>query len=247
MALDESDLVETVGLLRQVTADLVGSANLAQALDRLAAVAAQLFPGRTWCGISVLRDGEPSLAAHSAELPTILERDQYRRGEGPCLTAMGERDIVISSDLNTEHRWPEWCRLAVDHGARAVLCHPLDVDARVSGALNLYQVTAVPITRQAHLTALLVAEQAALVLGAVLDRCRYQEQVERLRQGPSGDRAALDRAVGIVMAQRGCGVEDAYAVLQKAAGAVGADLATVAAKLVSTVATRGRGSVARRR
>jgi hypothetical protein len=106
MRAEELDVVEAVGLLRQVTAELIGSVDLDQALTRLAHLAAWSAPDLPWCAISLLRDGDTVLLAHTAEFPVIVEEDQYRRGEGPCLTAIGERDIVVSSDLTTERRGP---------------------------------------------------------------------------------------------------------------------------------------------
>jgi GAF domain-containing protein len=240
MGAERVDLMETVGLLRQVTAEIVTSADLDQALRRLADLAAELAPGPAWCGIAVLRDGDARLAARSGELPPVVEEEQYRRGEGPCLTAMCERDIVISPDLRAERRWPAWCRLAASHGARAVLCFPLNIDTQVCGALNLYPTTDAPVAAEDHLATLLVVEQAGILLGAVLDRGRDRARLERLRDGVDPDRSSIDRAVGILMAQRGCDQRQAHTVLEEAANAVGADVAAVAAKLVSTVAARAK-------
>jgi GAF domain-containing protein len=233
------DLMETVGLLRQVTAEIVTSADLDQALGRLADLAADLVPAG-WCGIAVLRDGKPRLAARSEDLPLVLEEEQYRRGEGPCLTAMCERDIVVSADLRNERRWPVWCRMAARHGARAVACYPLNIDAQVFGALNIYRTTDAPTRPDDQLKALLVAEQASLLLGAVLDRSRDRARLERLVDAADPNRSGIYQAVGILMAQRGCDQREALSVLEEAADAVGADLAAVAAKLVSTVATRAK-------
>lgn len=148
--------------------------------------------------------------------------------------------MVVGSDLTVEPRWPWWCELAVGHGARAVVCYPLDIGADVCGALNLYFSRSAPLSPSSHLTALLVAEQAGLLLGAVVGRCRDRERIERLSSGTDRSRADIDRAVGILMAQRGCDHREALVVLEEAADAVGSDLAAVAAKLVATVETRAR-------
>jgi Gpi18-like mannosyltransferase/GAF domain-containing protein len=192
----DTHLVETVGLLRQVTVEIVTSSDLDQALRRLADLAVELAPGPAWCGISVLRHGEPGLAAGSRSFPAVLEEEQYRRGEGPCLTAMSDREIVVSADLTTERRWPAWCRLAVRHGARAVACYPMDVDTGVIGALNMYPSTDAPLSRSAHLTAMLVAEQAGLLLGVVLDRNRDRARIERLSAAVAAKRVSTVVRVG---------------------------------------------------
>jgi hypothetical protein len=80
-------------------------------------------------------------------------------------------------------------RLAASHGARAVVCYPLDIDANVCGALNLYPATTAPLSAPAHLTTLLIAEQAGLLLGTVLARSRDQALIERLRTGADRDRS----------------------------------------------------------
>jgi hypothetical protein len=238
MGADDMGVVETVGLLRQVTAGIVTSTGLDEALCRLADLTVDLAPGPAWCGIALLRDGAPGLVAGSERLPTALEEEQYRRGDGPCMTAVSERDVVTCPDLTREQRWPWWCRLAVSHGVHAVVSYPLDIDVDMCGSLNLYLTDGATLTPTTHLTALLVAEQAGLLLGAVLDRSRDRERIERLSAGTDRGRSDVDRAVGILMAQRGCDQYQALEVLREAADAVGSDLPAVAAKLVSTVAAR---------
>jgi hypothetical protein len=110
----------------------------------------------------------------------------------------------------------------------------------VCGALNLYYTTAASLTVPALRTGLLAAEQAGLLFGAVVDRSRDRAHIERLRSGADRDRSAVDRAVGILMAQRGCDEQQAFTVLEEAADAAGSDVASVAAKLVSTVAARAK-------
>jgi hypothetical protein len=65
MRSDDLDVMETVGLLRQVATQIVTSTDLDQALGRLADLAGEVAPGLAWCGIAVLRDGDPRLAARS--------------------------------------------------------------------------------------------------------------------------------------------------------------------------------------
>jgi hypothetical protein len=85
----------------------------------------------------------------------------------------------------------------------------------------MYFATNTPVTPPAHMTTLLVAEQAGLLLGTLLDRGRDQARIERLRSGVDRDGSDVDRAVGILMAQRGCDQRDALAVLEATADAVG--------------------------
>jgi AmiR/NasT family two-component response regulator len=69
-----------------------------------------------------------------------------------------------------------------------------------------------------------VAGQAEVLLGELHRR-------EALTEG-----AAVDRAVGVIIAQRGCGVQEAYRILQDSAQRLGLDRLTVAERLVAAAA-----------
>jgi GAF domain-containing protein len=67
-----------------------------------------------------------------------LERFQEQRQEGPCVEAYLVGEVVAVPDLQSEHRWPEYRRMAGDVGMRSVAGVPMRLGERTVGALNMY-------------------------------------------------------------------------------------------------------------
>jgi AmiR/NasT family two-component response regulator len=92
-------------------------------------------------------------------------------------------------------------------------------------------------TPDVQLAAMLVAEHAGLLLAAVLDRGRLAGLAADLSEAlASGE--TVNRAIGIVMAQRGCRAEDAFDVLRQASMTLHAPLHEVADRLVTAIGSR---------
>ena len=229
-------MVEIAAVLRELTAQLIASDDLDDALVRLVDTTTDLIEGPSWCGVTLIRAGGPSTAAASEGLPDLGE-DQYRTGEGPSIQAIRTREVVLSADLSKDTRWPEWSARARDGGVHGVLVAPVDIDEQVIGALTLYAGMPDRLTPDVSFTALLVAEHAQLLLAAVLDRDRQAALTADLAEA-LGDGETVNRAIGIVMAQRGCSAETALEVLQETAIRVNLPLAQISKRLVDTIANR---------
>jgi GAF domain-containing protein len=233
-------VVEIAALLRELTARVVASDDLDAALAALVATTARVVSGSSWCGITLVRAGAPSTRAMSAPLPVDVDAIQYRAGDGPALTAVRSREMVAVDDLRAESRWPEWCGAAVAGGIFGVLSVPLDIDDHVIGALNLYTGEPGALSPDVQLAAMLVAEHAGLLLAAVLDRGRLTGLAEDLSDALSNGET-VNRAIGIMMAQRGCRAEDALDVLRQASTNLRVPLQVVADRLVNAVGDRAAG------
>jgi GAF domain-containing protein len=230
-------VVEIASLLRELTAGLIASEDLDEALESLVATTAQAVPGESWCGITLVRAGAPTTQAASSPLTARVDDIQYKIGDGPALTAIRTREMVVVSDLAAETRWPQWREAAVDDGISGVLSMPLDIDDHVIGALNLYLGESQAFSPDVQLAAMLVAEHAGLLLAAVLDRTRLTGLAADLSEAlASGE--TINQAIGIVMAQRGCRAEEALEVLRQASMTVGAPLQEVAERLVTAIGSR---------
>ena len=234
-----SDLhvVEIVSILRMLTAQLVVSDDLDDALGRLAETTADLIDGSASCGVTVIRPDGVTMAASSSGLPELLDKVQTQTGDGPCLTAIRNREIVVCQDLDFEQRWPDWTARAREYGVRGVLSAPVDIDDQVVGAVNIYAVQPDRFPPDVELTTMLLAEHAGLLIAGVLDRSRRADRNAELTAA-LGDGEAVNRAIGIVMAQRGCPAEQALAVLSQASNTLRLPLAAVAERLVDTIASR---------
>jgi GAF domain-containing protein len=234
---DQLHVVEIAALLRELTARLIASEDLDNALEALVTTTARAVPGRSWCGITLIRAGAPSTEAASSPLPAEVDEIQYRTGDGPALAAIRDREMVIVGELRTETRWPRWCGVASGNGVEGVLSMPLDIDDHVIGALNLYAGEPNAFSADVQLAAMLVAEHAGLLLATVLDRGRLAGLAADLADAlASGE--SVNRAIGIVMAQRGCRGEEALDVLLQASVTLRAPLHEVADRLVSAIGNR---------
>jgi AmiR/NasT family two-component response regulator len=92
------------------------------------------------------------------------------------------------------------------------------------GALSLYYDRPGGPRPDQLLTAMALVNQAEVLLGEL-----------RRREALSED-AVIDRAVGVIIAQRGCGAREAYDVLRDTAQRLGLDRRAVAHRLISAVA-----------
>lgn len=98
----------------------------------------------------------------------MLDEQQYKVQDGPCLQAIRTAQVVVSADLSTETRWDGYPAMAVAHGVRTVYSSPLLVNKAPIGALNLYAIAAGAFTADSQAAA---AQLTALAAATVTGRC----------------------------------------------------------------------------
>jgi hypothetical protein len=250
-------LVEIVAALKEITARITTASTLPTAVDEVRKVTVGLMPPSVRCGITVIAQGEPAVFAAAGLPAEVLDETGHAGGEGPCLEAVRTRDIVLSQRLADETRWPTWVAAARRHGIGAVLSYPFDIDPRNLGALNLYADRPEAFEGEWPIIAMLVADHASLLLRVRLRQLSHEDMVAEVVDLPAGEasqsegsephgapqsrvhRMTVERAIGIVMAQRGCPPDQALRHLHEAATQLGVGLPTVAERLVRTVSDRG--------
>ena len=216
--------IELAGLLHELSSRLLSADHLGQALDRLAAFVVSALPGTARCSVVLIGEGEPlTQAAHGTGGPTFDAR-QYANGAGPGLEAARTRSLISAPDLTAEARWPELAECAGADGLCSVVAIPLDVRRTAVGALSVYTARAGGLGPDQLLTAMALASQAEVLLGELSRR-------EALAEG-----SVVDRAVGVIIAQRGCGVHEAHTILQQTAQRLGLDRRVVAERLIAAAA-----------
>jgi len=216
--------VEIAGLLHELSARLLGADSFAQAVERLAAFGAGAVPGVVRCSVTLIGEGGPATITGQGPEGQQLDEISYAVGSGPGLDAARARTLVTSPDLTGDERWPALVEAAAADGVRSVVAVPIDVQKVSVGALSLYVAAPDGISPAVLLTAMALATQAEVLLGEIRRR-------DALVEG-----AAVDRAVGVIIAQRNCGVQEAYAFLQDTAQRLGLDRRTVADRLITAVA-----------
>ncbi|WP_406493578.1 ANTAR domain-containing protein [Streptomyces sp. NBC_01604] len=203
-----------------------------------AAVAALPVGG---AGLSAMYRSAPSHPLCSTDaISEQLEELQLTLGEGPCVDAFLHGSAVLTPDLLTrdlQNRWTVFADAALEAGARAVFALPLQLGAISPGVLDLYADVPTALDSEELADALAFADLATLVL---LDT-RIDET-----GGPTGGpmpdrsfedlgayRAEIDQASGMLTAQLGVGIEEAFVRLRAYAYMRGRRLADVAADVVA--------------
>jgi GAF domain-containing protein len=217
--------LELAGLLHELTAGLLSADNFGQALERLAVLAAGAVPGVVRCSIVLIGEGGPLTHVGHGPAGGAVDEIQYAAGTtGPGLEAARTRSLVTVPDLATDARWPDLAVAARAEDVHAVAAIPLDLPRAEVGALSLYFDAPGAPGSDHLLTAMALANQSELLL----DELRRRDALS------SG--AAVDRAIGVIIAQRGCGVQEAYAVLRDTAQRLGLDRRAVADRLIAVAA-----------
>jgi hypothetical protein len=204
-------------------------------LRELTGLAAELTDGAAACGITLRYDHHLLTVGSSDPRVEVLDETQYRSRTGPCLEAMATGRVVDSPDTRAEERWPEYTEVAREAGLRCSLGLPLTLDGDTFGAMNLYGFEqAEAFGRAERRRAEVLAGHAAGTLRLASRQVRDAELMEQMERALRS-RTTIDQAMGIIMAQQGCGADQAFALLRAQSQASGTRLRDVAALLVAQV------------
>lgn len=131
-----------------------------------------------------------------------LEAAQEETGEGPCVDSLMHDVVTTTADLVHDERWPLLRSQVADLGVHAVLGVPLHVGLTAVGSLNVYRCKVWEWTPddiaaiEAH--AVVIEELLSVALLA-----RRQHTIVDQLTTALGNRVTIDRAVGVVIADRG--------------------------------------------
>lgn len=131
-------------------------------------------------------------AAWTAEPAARLDGFQLSAGEGPTLEAASATGAPLrSGDLCGEARWPAFAARGQQLGVRSALFLPLYTRDGALGSLSLYAAAPNAFTPDAEAAALLLAEQASVVLAAHRTEAHLRRGLEY--------RDVIGQALGILM------------------------------------------------
>ena len=208
--------------------------DLDHTLAQITATAVELVPGVHYASITVRHpDDRLETVAPTDDLLRPLDVAQRELRQGPCYDAATDHPYVVSPDLATDERFPEYSAVAVDHGIRAQAGIRLFAtpDPGAQGALNLYS-RDVGTFDDMGTVARLFAHQAAVALD-------YAREVGNLQEGLR-TRQDIGRAVGVVMERYRLTEERAFAFLARTSQARNVKLRTIAAHLLDETEKRAR-------
>jgi hypothetical protein len=98
-------------------------------LQAITATAVKVVPHAEECSISyVIGRSRIEPRASTSDLPREVDALQERIGQGPCLDAVWEQEIVRVDDVAADDRWPEFARQASELGVGSMLGFQLFVE-----------------------------------------------------------------------------------------------------------------------
>ena len=184
------------------------------AAESIAHLTKTVLPAVAEVSVVVLRGAQMQTVAATGGVARVLDGWQHSTGQGPGLHAAALASTVYAADLRVETRWPRWVRHGVDVGARSVLSLGLGIDDAVTGALTVYTPEPDAFRDDVIGVARSLAGYAAAVLRIAY---RYEAQAAQVRhvQAAMMHRAVIEQAKGIIMGERRCTSDEAFAVLAK--------------------------------
>jgi transcriptional regulator with GAF, ATPase, and Fis domain len=182
----------------------------------------------------------PYTAAATDELTLRLDERQYGDGRGPCLEALSTGVPVLVTDMVAESRWAPYPSHAAELGARSSMSYPLINGEQVIGALNMYAFERLAPDVGLQARAAQLADRAAGALAVGLRIAEEHTENANLRVALTS-RSVIDQAIGILVAQQHCSLEEAFALLRQASQGRNIKLRDVAAQIVASAQRRSSG------
>ncbi|MBM2615848.1 GAF and ANTAR domain-containing protein [Actinoplanes sp. LDG1-06] len=202
-------------------------------LDRVAVLACQAVPGTEAVSITLVGESGAHIAAAVGDIARRL--DEHQRGPG--LEAAASLSTVSVPDTGADSRWGHWAAA----GVGSMLSVGLPVSAATTGALTLYGGPPHAFDGDSTVRAEAFAGYAAVAVanahmfyGATLLASQMQAAMH--------SRAVIEQAKGVIMAQRRCGPDEAFARLTKASQASNRKVRDVAAALIGDLARNPIGT-----
>jgi transcriptional regulator with GAF, ATPase, and Fis domain len=214
------------GLIHQVAelAQTLGrqeSADVDTVLAELTQSAVAAMPGAEHAGITIAsRNGKVRTAAATDRYPVLLDEIQQRHDQGPCLSAAWQHHIIRIDDMQTENRWPAYCREASETPIRSVISFQLFADHSNMGALNFYADQPYAFDEEAAEMGLILATHAALGWNMV----RRDEQF----RSALASRDIIGQAKGMIMERFKIDAVQAFELLKRLSQSSNTPLAVVA-------------------
>ncbi|RLP86397.1 GAF and ANTAR domain-containing protein [Micromonospora sp. CV4] len=183
-------------------------------LQRVADLARRALPIPVEVSVTLVRGETAHTAAYTDDLARDLDERQYAQGRGPCLEASLSGTVVTVPDLAAEDRWPDWADRGRKAGVGSSVSIGLPIQEAVVGALNVYARTPHAFDDESVSILNTFGAYAAVAL-ANAQLYDSTTTLARQMQEAMASRAVIEQAKGIIMAERRCTPEQAFAILSK--------------------------------
>jgi GAF domain-containing protein len=218
---------ETVEKLSRVTKLLKTQRTLPAQLEAVVAIVKRTVPSCDAAGIVLLVDGQPTSVAVTDRLTVEIDLVQYDTGEGPCLAAMNDGEVVRINILERDSRFTRFAPGALDRGLNSVLSTPLTANGQSVGALNMYSTKTNAFDGRTEEAVRPMVEYAGEAIGTSPLYAYSLDMVDGLVEDLES-RALIDQAIGVLMATEEHTSENALGRLRELAMRSGESMRTVA-------------------
>ena len=176
--------------------------------------------------------GTLQVVAYTDESARLLELFELQKAEGPCLDCFATGRPITNVDLtDAATRWPVFTEAAIGVGFSVSHALPMRLRQQVVGALNLFTLAPVRLSED-HLAVVQgLADIATIGLlheRAVRDQVILAEQLQTALHS----RIVIEQAKGVLSAQSGSSVSEAFRVMRSHARRTGEPLTAVAEAVV---------------
>lgn len=215
---------ELASRLGRLARELQHEENTDSVLAGIVHAALELVPHAAEASISLVTGRRTIVSrAASSDLPRRVDALQSETGQGPCLDASYEERVVSVPDLNSDTRWPAFCRPAFELGARSMLSFQLFVNSDHLGALNLFGRDIGVFDAESERIGELIAAHAAVAVAG-------SQQVSQLTEALD-TRDLIGQAKGILMERFKITAQEAFLLLSRASSELNIKLHDVAEQL----------------
>jgi len=212
---------------------IVSDHSLDSVMTAIAVVGKRLLPGATDVSVTLVRAGRAETVASTGTLAVQMDERQYVDGNGPCLTAATSGELVSLPDAAASDRWPDFAAAAQQCGIGSSLSVPVTLPEPVSAGLNMYSDRKDGFPEHDLELARTLAAYAAVALTNV-HLFDSQKRVAEHLQKALESRGVIDQAKGILMGERRCSADEAFAVLVQLSQTSNRKLRDVAQALVDS-------------
>ena len=221
----------------QTLEGLDGETPLLEAVQQAVDSAASLFPV-TGCGVMFLDDEQVlHYAAASDGHGRELEQAPVRAGTGPCVQSLVTNEVVRTTNVTTDERWPQIHSELRDTRVRAVVGVPIHFGGSIAGSLDAY----CDIEHEwddAEIEGLEAYAQLIERLLLTAMRAQRHERTVKQLEHALEHRIVIERAVGVLMERHRLDQLTAFERLRSSARNSRRRAADIAAEIVAGAGTR---------
>jgi transcriptional regulator with GAF, ATPase, and Fis domain len=181
--------------------------------EQIVAQAAEALPRAAAAGLTLI-SGEkpPKTLAATDPLVQRVDTIQYDSGEGPCLEAIEDNDLIVADDLERDDRWPKFCARAVaETSVRSMVGVRIHLGGDDRGALNLYATEPGAFSRLDCGVVAIFSTLSSLALQHALEQRKSQNLTIALESSRQ-----IGMAMGILMASKLIPADEAFEQLRAA-------------------------------